>query len=197
MSETPLNEPSSATEEIPESAPEPSPQPTSHAKESAPAPGQSAFSRWAALAALVLAVIAIAGAAVGWFYPHKSASAPTYTDQQRKDAKKHVCETFRIIDHAAVRSSRIKNPDNGGPIGGLAVLTAKNFAYYSGGSFLRDRLNLEPATPSELAKPANELATDLQELGIGSLAGAKEFGQEELLHGVDDKIKAVGEICKQ
>ena len=197
MSETPSHEPSSAPAETTEAVAATSPR---HGAPPAPspAPAPSKFSRWASLAALIIAVLAVAAAVLGWFYPNKSASsAPTYSDQQQKDAKKHVCETFRIVDHAAVRSSHLKNPENGGPIGGLSVLTAKNFAYYAGGAFLRDRLNLEPATPSELAKPANELATDLQELGIGSLAGAKEFGQEELLHGLDDKIKTVGEICKQ
>lgn len=197
MSETPSHEPSSAPAETTEAVAAPSPRHEAPLAPS-PAPAPSKFSRWASLAALIIAVLAVAAAVLGWFYPNKSASsAPTYSDQQKKDAKKHVCETFRIVDHAAVRSSHLKNPENGGPIGGLSVLTAKNFAYYAGGAFLRDRLNLEPATPSELAKPANELATDLQELGIGSLAGAKEFGQEELLHGLDDKIKTVGEICKQ
>ena len=197
MSETPSYEPSSAPAETTEAVAATSPRHEAPLAPS-PAPAPSKFSRWASLAALIIAVLAVAAAVLGWFYPNKSASsAPTYSDQQQKDAKKHVCETFRIVDHAAVRSSHLKNPENGGPIGGLSVLTAKNFAYYAGGAFLRDRLNLEPATPSELAKPANELATDLQELGIGSLAGAKEFGQEELLHGLDDKIKTVGEICKQ
>lgn len=205
MSETPSHEPYSAAEGLTGPIADPLPEPKHAAPPApppapapAPAPASSKFSRWAPLAALIIAVLAVAAAALGWFYPHKSASsAPTYSDQQQKDAKKHICETFRIVDHAAVRSSHLKNPENGGPIGGLSVLTAKNFAYYAGGAFLRDRLNLEPATPSELAKPVNELSTDLQELGIASLAGAKEFGQEELLHGLDDKIKTVGEICKQ
>jgi hypothetical protein len=70
---------------------------------------------------LALAVLAIAGAAVGWFYPHKSATAaPTYSDQQTKDAKKISCETFVLVDRAVVRNSRLKNPENGGPIGALA-----------------------------------------------------------------------------
>ena len=59
----------------------------------------------------------------------------TYSDQQRKDAKKHICETFKIVDRAVVRNSHLKNPDNGGPIGALSVATAQRFAFYDGGAF--------------------------------------------------------------
>ncbi|MFY9767199.1 MAG: hypothetical protein WAK42_19875, partial [Mycobacterium sp.] len=66
-----------------------------HAKDSSPAPAASKLSRWATLAALIIAVLAASLAVAGWFYPNKSASStPTYTDQQTKDAKKHICETF-------------------------------------------------------------------------------------------------------
>jgi hypothetical protein len=150
------------------------------------------------LAALIIAVLAVAAAALGWFYPHKSASsAPTYSDQQQKDAKKHICETFRIVDRAVVRNSHLKNPENGGPIGALSVATAQRFAFYGGGSFLRDRLNQEPATPTELANPANALATELEELTIGYLAGAQDFAQDELRQNLDDKIKTIVEVCKK
>lgn len=197
MSETPSNEPSSAAEELTEPVDEPSPT-TDVTPAHRSAPGPSKSSRWVPLAALVLAVLAVAAAALGWFYPHKSASsAPTYTDQQQKDAKKHVCETFMIVDRAVVRNSHLKNPENGGPIGALSVATAQRFAFYGGGSFLRDRLNQEPATPTELANPANALASELEELTIGYLAGAQEFVQDELRRNLDDKIKTIVEVCKK
>ena len=61
----------------------------------------------------------------GYFFPNESAAAAgKYTDQQRSDAKKHICETFKIVDRAVVRNSHLKNPDNGGPIGALSVATA-------------------------------------------------------------------------
>jgi len=207
MSETPHIEPTSAadaTESSDELSPEydaaepvAEPQPVSHAKDSSAAPG-SRLSRWVAPAALLLAVIAIAGSAVGWFYPHKSASsAPTYSDQQTKDAKKHICETFMIVDREVVRNSRLKNPPDGGPIGALSVATAARLAFFSGGAFLRDRVNQEPATPADLAKSVNAMASNLEELAIGYLAGAAEFAQDELRQSLDDKIKATLEICKK
>ena len=150
------------------------------------------------MAALIIAVLAVAGAGYGYFFPHKSASsAPTYSDQQQKDAKKQICETFRIVDRAVVRNSHLKNPENGGPIGALSVATAQRFAFYGGGSFLRDRLNQQPATPAELATPANAMASELEELTVGYLAGAQEFAQDELRQNLDDKIKAIVEVCKK
>jgi hypothetical protein len=149
------------------------------------------------LAALVLAVVATTVAVVGWFYPNKSASsAPTYTDQQTKEAKKHICETFRIVDHEVVRNSRLKNPPDGGPIGALSVATAARLAFYSGGAFLRDRVAQEPATPPDLAKSVNGMGSNLEELAVGYLAGSAEFAQDALRQSLDDKIKATIEMCK-
>jgi hypothetical protein len=206
MSETPHTEPTSAADAT-ESSAEPSPEsdavestvdaePVSHAKDSS-APRASRLSRWAAPAALLLSVIAIAGGAVGWFYPHKSASsAATYTDQQSKDAKKHMCETFVLVDRAVVRNSRLKNPPEGGPIGALSVATSARLAFYGGGGFLRDRVSLEPATPSDLAQLMSAMGSTLEELAVGYLAGAPDFTQDALRQNLDEKIKAIVEKCK-
>jgi hypothetical protein len=205
MSETPSTWPTSgahAAEPLPES--DAAEQVTaservSHAKDSSPAPGGSKLLRWVAVAALVLAVIATGLAVGGWFYyPHKGAAGTgTYSDQQTKDAKKKICETFMVVDRAVVRNSRLKNPDNGGPIGALSVATAARLAFYSGGSYLRDRVSQEPATPPDLAKSVNAMASNLEELAIGYLAGAADFTQDELRQSLDDKIKATVEICKK
>ena len=196
MSETPSNEPLSATEDTTESVAAPTAAPvatpaTSHAAR------QSKLPFWLAVAALVLAILGVAGAAYGYFYPNESAAAAgKYSDQQRNDAKKHICETFKIVDRAVVRNSHLKNPDNGGPIGALSVATAQRFAFYDGGAFLRDRVASEPATPKDLADNANSLGTQLEELSIGYLAGAQDFAQDELRQNLDDKIKKIVELCK-
>ena len=152
----------------------------------------------ATLAALVLAVIATTVAVLGWFYPHKgaSSSSTSYSDQQTKEAKKHICETFMLVDHEVVRNSRLKNPENGGPIGALSIATAARLAFYSGGDFLRERVAAEPATPPELAKSVNAMAANLEELAIGYLAGSAEFTQDALRQSLDEKIKATIELCK-
>src|ERR1700733_9848732 len=196
MSETPSHEPSSAAEDATESggahaAAPVTTTPTPHA--AAP----SRFAKWGTIAALVLAILAVAGAAYGYFFPNESAAAAgKYTDQQRSDAKKQICETFKIVDRAVVKNSHLKNPENGGPIGALSVATAQRFAFYHGGDFLRDRVAAEPATPKNLADAANTLGTQLEELSIGYLAGAQDFVQDELRQNLDDKIKKIVEICK-
>jgi hypothetical protein len=202
MSETPSNEPTSAAEEH---TPEPdtvestaASEPVSHAKET-PAAQTSGLLKWVAVAALVLAVISTGLAVAGYFYyPHKGAAGTgTYSDQQTKDAKKKICETFMVVDRAVVRNSRLKNPENGGPIGALSVATAARLAFFGGGSYLRDVVSQTPATPSDLAKSVNAMAGNLEELAIGYLAGAADFTQDELRQALDDKIKTTVEICKK
>jgi hypothetical protein len=200
MSETPSNEPSSAAEDTPEPVAEPAKAPAAAPAATTPAShaaSPSKFAKWGTVAALVLAILALAGAAYGYFYPNESAAAAgKYSDQQRNDSKKHICETFKIVDRAVVRNSHLKNPENGGPIGALSVATAQRFAFYDGGAFLRDRVAAEPATPKDLADNANSLGTQLEELSIGYLAGAQDFAQDELRQNLDDKIKKIVEICK-
>jgi hypothetical protein len=213
MSETPFNEPTSHAAE------EPSPEsdtvestaasePVSHAKEDkedSAAARASKLPLWLAVAALVLSLVAIAGGVAGYFflYPHKNApssSSSAVSDTVAKDpkeAKKRICETFMVVDRAVVRNSRLKNPDNGGPIGALSVATAARLAFFSGGAFLRDRVALEPQTPPDLAKSVNAMAGNLEELAIGYLAGAADFTQDELRQALDDKIKQTVEICKK
>jgi hypothetical protein len=200
MSETPSNEPSSAAEDTPEPVAEPAKAPAAAPAATTPtshAASPSKFAKWGTVAALVLAILALAGAAYGYFYPNESAAAAgKYSDQQRNDSKKHICETFKIVDRAVVRNSHLKNPENGGPIGALSVATAQRFAFYDGGAFLRDRVAAEPATPKDLADNANSLGTQLEELSIGYLAGAQDFAQDELRQNLDDKIKKIVDICK-
>jgi hypothetical protein len=213
MSETPSNEPTSHAH-----AEEPSPEsdtvestaasePVSHAKEDKEDSAGSHASKlplWLAVAALVLSLVAVAGGVAGYFflYPHKNApsSSSAVSDTAAKDpkeAKKRICETFMVVDRAVVRNSRLKNPDNGGPIGALSVATAARLAFFGGGAFLKDRVAGEPQTPPDLAKSVNAMAGNLEELAIGYLAGAADFTQDELRQALDDKIKATVEICKK
>src|SRR6478672_3416360 len=137
MSETPHTEPTSSAEEPSPASDVTESERVSHAKDSSPAPGGSKLLQWIAVAALVLAVVATGLAVAGYFYyPHKGAAGSgTYSDQQTKDAKKKICETFMVVDRAVVRNSKLKNPENGGPIGALSVATAARLAFYGGGAY--------------------------------------------------------------
>jgi hypothetical protein len=167
--------------------------------DSAPASRVSGLSRWTPLAALVIAVIALTLAVVGWWYPHKSASsssAPTYSEQQIKDAKTHICNAFMLVDRAVVRNTHLKNPPQAGPLGAFSVATSARLALYGGGAYLRDQVNINPAAPADLAKSTNAVSTTLQELGIGYLANAPEFTQSSLRQNLDAQIKATAGQCK-
>ncbi|MBV8863580.1 MAG: hypothetical protein JO259_17260 [Mycobacterium sp.] len=156
------------------------------------------MSRWTSLAALIIAVIAATLAIVGWFFPHKSASssAPSYSDQQTKDAKAHICTAFITADRAVVVNTHRKSPPEAGPTGQFMVKTSARLALYSGGAYLRDQVNLNPAAPADLAKSANAVATTLEELGIGYLANVPEFTQDPLRHNLDAQLKATAQQCK-
>lgn len=201
MSHASPTESSSAADPTEFSA-EPSPEPDAAAPfvtHSAPGSRSSGLSRWTSLAALVIAVVAATLAIVGWFFPHKSASAssaPTYSEQQTKDAKSHVCTAFMLVDRAVVRNTHLKNPPEGGPVGQFSVATSARLALYGGGAYLRDQVNINPAVPASLAKSANALSTTLQELGIGYLASAPEFTQSSLRQNLDGQVKATAEQCK-
>jgi hypothetical protein len=197
MSETP-HESAHAAEDVTESVPAPTTAaPAATTTRSHVAATPSKLPLWLAIAALVLAILGVAGAAYGYFWPNESAAASgKYSDQQRNDAKKKICETFKIVDRAVVRNSHLKNPDNGGPIGALSVATAQRLAFYDGGNFLRASVADQPATPKDLADNASQLGTQLEELSIGYLAGAQDFAQDELRQNLDDKIKKIVDICK-
>lgn len=196
MSETSSNEPTSAAEEpSPESDTVESTaasEPVSHAKDSSPAPRGSKLVQWVAVAALVLAVVATGLAVAGYFYyPHKGAAGSgTYSDQQTKDAKKKICETFLVVDRAVVRNSRAKLPPETGPLGQFTVGIAARQAFFGGAAYLRDTVSQTPATPPDLAKSIDDMATSLQALAIGYLAGGAGFAQDELIHALDEKINA-------
>src|SRR4051812_31250510 len=100
MSETPSNEPSSAAEDTPEPVAEPANAPAPPPAATTPpshAASPSTFAKWGTVPAMVLPTLALAGAAYGYYYPNESAAAAgKYSDQQRNDSKKHICETFKI-----------------------------------------------------------------------------------------------------
>jgi hypothetical protein len=201
MSDTSSTEPSSAAD-VTDSSAEPSPESAAAApfvEDSAPTSRLSGLSRWTSLAALVIAVIAVTLAIVGWFYPHKSASsssAHTYSDQQSKDAKTHVCTALMVVDRAVRRNTHLKSPPEAGPIGALSVATSARLSLYGGGAYLRDQVNLNPAAPANLAKSANDVSTTLQELGMGYLASAPEFTLDSLRQNLDAQIKTTVDQCK-
>jgi hypothetical protein len=164
-------------------------EPTSHAKASS-ASGGSKLSLWLAIAALVLSVVAVTGGVLAYFFllPHKNEAK--YSDQDTKEAKTKMCETFFFVERTVLRDSNAKAPPETGPVGVSVVQIAAWQSFLGGAAYLRDQVNETPATPTDLAKSINEAATSLQNLAMVDLAGAKPLGQKPLIAAVNDKFKA-------
>ena len=78
----------------------------------------------------------------------------------------------------------------------FAVATSARLALYGGGSYLRDRLTKEPATPEDLAKAVDSLATTLENLAVNYLADVPGFVQDPLRHNLDGQLVDVEGRCK-
>ena len=146
MSETTFTESDALLNLCPSPTPQSRSRLAAHAKEPAPPHVRRGYRGGPQWRPWCLPCSATGLAVAGWFYyPHKGAAGSgTYSNQQTKDAKKDICETFMMVDRAVVQNSKLKNPDNGGPIGALSVATAQRFAFYGGGAYLRDQVAKNP-----------------------------------------------------
>jgi hypothetical protein len=159
--------------------------------------GRGAWSRWVAPAGLAVGVVALALTLVQLFHPlsHGNASR-SFSDQQVKDGKTHVCVAYTSVHRAVTINTHLEDPHDGGRIGPLAVATSARLALYGGGSYLRDRLTREPATPEDLAKAVDSLATTLEDLAVNYLADVPGFIQDPLLDNLDGQLVDVDRRCK-
>jgi hypothetical protein len=159
--------------------------------------GGSVWSRWIAPAGLAIGVLALTLTLVQWFHPSSHGNgSPSFSDQQAKDAKTSVCAAYTIVHRAVAINTHLEDPPSGGPVGPLAVATSARLALYGGGSYLRDRLTKEPATPEDLAKAVDSLATTLEDLAVNYLADVPPFVQDPLRHNLDGQLVDVEGRCK-
>lgn len=185
---------------MPDVSPDDSPTTTDVEKPTAPVDSTKASPdsspRWPTFAGLAIAVLAVALAVAGWFYPRSSGGAShNFSDQQVNDAKTHVCTAYQSVHQAVVSNTHMENPVENDRIGELAVATNARLTLYAGGSYLRERLAAEPAAPADLAKSITDMANTLEELSIGYLAGLSST-LDPLRHDFDSEIEAVDKICK-
>jgi hypothetical protein len=150
--------------------------------------------RWLPIANLVIALIAVALAIVGWFRP--TSGPASFSDSQANDAKSQVCVAFLEVDQAVVTNTHRTNPEQGNPGSALGVAANARLALYAGGAYLKDRLANQPATPSDLAKAVESTANTMEALGIGYLANAPEANQQPLRDTLNSEIKQVKNLCK-
>jgi hypothetical protein len=156
--------------------------------------GRANWSRWIAPAGLAAGVVALTLTLVQWFHPSSHGhGSPSFSDQQIKNAKTSVCGAYTSVHRAVAKNTHLEAPADGDP---LAVATSARLALYGGGSYLRDRLAKEPATPEDLAKAVDSLATTLEDLGVGYLAGAPAFTLDPLRHNLDGQLVDIDGRCK-
>lgn len=144
------------------------------------------------VAALVIALIAVGLAVVGWFRP--STGAPSFNDDQTAEAKANICEAFNNVSEAVVTNTHRANPVEGDPVGALSVAANARLALYAGGGYLQDRIDAEPATPAELTEAIKSMSKTLEDLGIGYMAGLNST-LESLRNDLNSGIENIRGLC--
>jgi hypothetical protein len=147
---------------------------------------------------LVALLVTLGVAIVGWFrpVPAKPQAAPTYSNQQTADSKRAVCSAYEQVRKAGdVAGTR----DGGGdPTSTLAVATSTRQVLDAGSRYLITKLNLEPATPPDLATAIRKLADVYQEITIDYLDGLSNSDSElgPLLTAGDQAHSTIQDLCK-
>ncbi len=159
-------------------------------------------SRWPTIVALAIALVAVAVAIVGWFHPRPPANpspvppAPAFTAQQIADAKANVCAANELVHEAVSINTNRQDPVPGDEIGRIAVAAHARLALFDGGEYLLNRINTEPATPTDLANNVRTLANTLQQLAVNSLADAPNSTKDPLRKAVDATFAKIDGLCK-
>ena len=135
------------------------------------------------LAALALAVIALAVGILAYFQVWRG---PSYSDDERADAKAAVCEAFNLVGRAVSVSTHVE--------GSAADVVNARLAWVGGGTYLRGRLDQQPATPSDLADAVGSWADKMEVLGFSYLGGSPN--SQQLLADANNQSKAVVDLCK-
>jgi hypothetical protein len=158
---------------------------------SAPRSGGRELSRWAAPAALLIAVIAV-GLAV-WALVSASAKAPAAAEQPG-DSKARVCAASDTVSEAvALQTHADLGPD---PVAKASVAGNARLALIGGGQYLLNRL--DSATPRELADAVRSFANNLQDIGMNQLAqvASDDPAQAARLGEVESVRKRIADLCK-
>jgi hypothetical protein len=157
-----------------------------------PSPGGSATSRWPALAALALAVVATVLAALAYFHPaHHQASVP----QQGGDAKANLCSAYKGAHRSVVVNTHMQSRDPNNAVAELSVATNARLALVGGGTYLKDRLAANTAAPADLVNGVDSFANTIEQLGTNYLIGAGTEAQDPLRKDLDSEVTQLDKLC--
>jgi L-alanine-DL-glutamate epimerase-like enolase superfamily enzyme len=146
--------------------------------------------RWAAPVALVVAVVALALAI--WALLSESSNTPATA--LPGDPKTRVCTAFETVSKAVpLQTNNDLGPE---PVAQAAVAANARLALFGGGQYLLN--SLDSATPEELADAVRLFATNLRDIGMNALAGAKNSDPDQVIRmaEVDTTRHLIADLCK-
>ena len=147
-------------------------------------------SRWIAVAALVISLIA-AGAA-GWALLRPAPPSPTPSVASHSgDPKTNACSAYRTVSSAVSLQS---HADAGAEVQGVAANA--RLAMSGGATYLL--AHLDPGTPADLADAIRTFATGLQDISMNALAGVAntEPAQADRLRNAETVNTRIADLCK-
>ncbi len=151
----------------------------------------SGVSRWAAPAALLISLVAIAAAI--WALVNE-ASRASEGPMLAGDPKTRVCAAFDTVSKAVPLQTNIEmGPD---PVARSAVSANARLALFGGGQYLLNQL--DPATPKELAEPVRSFADNLRDIGMNALANVQSSDPDQVFRmakGDTTRLQII-ELCK-
>lgn len=150
--------------------------------------------KWVAPAALVISVLAAAGA--GWAL---SKPAPAGGPAAAADPKAQVCGAFTTVSTAvSIQTKRSPAPDLGpaAPIAAEAIAANARLAMAGGASYLLEQLPSN--APEQLAEETRTFARNLNGIAMNALAGIPNDKEPQagLLKSVEESNKRIAELCK-
>lgn len=148
------------------------------------------------IAALVLAVVGIVLAVLGWFHPSTSQK---FSGDERQEAKGKICDAQAVVRQGTQFNTNLQNPVPGDLAGELAVGTNARLSLFAGGAYLHQRLEANPAAPEDVAKAVADMADTMEALSINYLAGhaSDDAVQQPLRDQLRGQIDALDNLCQQ
>ena len=153
--------------------------------------------RWIAPTALVLSVLAAAGAGYALFKPApqpKEAAPAFFSGPTAENPKDAACKAADLVATGVMRQSQV----NLGPEPAALETVAANTRLAMAGGALYLRENVPVNTPPELAEPITTLSKQLQDAAqhffVGQTSGDPEQGSR--LAAAAESTKMIAELCK-
>ncbi len=151
------------------------------------------LTRWVAPLALVIALIAAAGA--GWALLRPAPQSKSQTSEAPTgDPKANACSAFKTVSTAvSLQTHGDAGPD---PAGVQAVAANARLAMADGGAYLLARTS--PDTPKDLSDAIHSFATGLQDIAMNALAGVgnEDPAQAARLRDAEAANSRIADLCK-